>query len=228
MVQYTNLINALCKDIKDIINKEYSLFPIDKYKYSIPPNNKRAVSQNMFSRDTGNLNPKAISSVSKYNKLPKINVSDIRKELERIGRIALHLSVNNNHHKMISYIELGKILEKYNIYLNKDLIVQILRFLDIKNPNCFYIKEFVDKINKEILTSTNFNLKKNGKKNTLDNSFNSSRLKDINSRPQYSTLTEWNSYNNNDNKYLGKKYSTINTESNNLDKIENRLHTEEN
>ena len=228
MVQYTNLINALCKDIKDIIDKEYNLFPIDKYKYSIPPNHKRAVSQNMFSRDTGNLNPKAISSVSKYNKLPKINVSDIKKELERIGRIALHLSVNYNHKKMISYIELGKILEKYNIYLNKDLIVQILRFLDIKNPNCFYIKEFVDKINKEMLTSTNFNSKKNSKTNTLDNSFNSTRIKDINSRPQYSTLTEWNSYNNNDNKYSGKKYSTINADSNNYDTFDNRFHTEEN
>jgi len=227
MVQYTNLINALCKDIKDIIDKEYNLFPIDKYKYSIPPNHKRAVSQNMFSRDTGNLNPKAISSVSKYNKLPKINALDIKKELERIGRIALHLSVNYNHKKMISYIELGKILEKYNIYLNKDLIVQILRFLDIKNPNCFYIKEFVDKINKEMLTSTNFNSKKNSKKNTLDNSFNSTRIKDINSRPQYSTLTEWNSYNN-DNKYSGKKYSTINADSNNYDTFDNRFHTEEN
>ena len=63
MIQYENLIRELCKDIKYIVDNEYNLFPINKYKYSIPPNNKRAVSQNMFSRDTGNLNPKAISSV---------------------------------------------------------------------------------------------------------------------------------------------------------------------
>ena len=48
MIKYENLIRQLCKDIKCIIDNEYKLFPINKYKYSILPNNRRAISQNMF------------------------------------------------------------------------------------------------------------------------------------------------------------------------------------
>ena len=105
MVKYSNLINALCNDIKHIIDTEYKLFPIDKYKYSISQDNKRAISQNMFSRDTGNLNPKAISSVKKYNKLPNISESDIRTELQKIGKISIFLGNNYKSNKMISYLE---------------------------------------------------------------------------------------------------------------------------
>ena len=32
MVHYNNLINALCDDIKRIVDEEYKNFPIDKYK----------------------------------------------------------------------------------------------------------------------------------------------------------------------------------------------------
>ena len=191
MIKYSNLINSLCNDIKAIIDNEYKLFPINKYKYSISVDNKRAVSQNMFSRDTGNLNPKAISSLPKYNKLPNIGESDIKTELDKIGKISIFLTNNYSINKTVSYLELMKILEKYRIFLDKALIVQILKFLDIKNPNCFYIKDFVKKINKKLMNSTSINFRKNNK-NTLNNSLNLNTLNNIESQPQYSTLTEWN------------------------------------
>ena len=43
MIQYNNLMNALCKDIKRIIDHEYYHFPIEKYKYTIPKNNKEQI-----------------------------------------------------------------------------------------------------------------------------------------------------------------------------------------
>ena len=57
--------------------------------------------------------------------------------------------LNNNYksNKIMSYLELIQILEKYKIYINKVLMVQILKFIDITNPNCFYIKEL--RLNKE-------------------------------------------------------------------------------
>ena len=209
MVQYKNLINTICDDIKNIIDNEYNLFPIEKYKYSISPDNKRAVSQNMFSRDTGNLNPKAISSLQKYNKLPKINESDIRKELERIGKISIFLGHNYKINKMVSYLELLSILEKYKINLNKPLIVQLLKFLDINNPNCFYLKDFVDKVNMKLMNSTCYNFRKNNNKNNiLNNSANANSL--INDQPasQYATLTEWNSPQNSKRRFNFKKNNT--------------------
>ena len=202
MVQYANLINSLCKDIKSIIDNEYNLFPIEKYKYSITPDHRRAVSQNMFSRDTGNLNPNAISSLLKYNKLPKINESEIRNVLDKIGKVLIFLSSNSSN-KMVSYLELMSILEKYKINLNKGLMVQILKFLDIKNPNCFYIKDFIGLVNKKLMNSTRFNFRKN-KNNFLNNSVKTLRKIDTQPSPQYSTLTEWNSQekNNRINNYL--------------------------
>ena len=213
MVKYTNLINSLCNDIKYIIDHEYNLFPINKYRYSISQDNKRAVSQNMFSRDTGNLNPKAISSVHKYNKLPRISESEIRKEIENIGKISIFLLNNYKANRMISYLELMEILEKYRIYLNKELIVYLLRFLDIKNPNCFSINDFISKINKSLMNSTCFNFRKN---NTLNNSINSNNLNEqsLNGNP---TLTDCNSSQNynrhfnfpNNNKQLIKSNTNL-------------------
>ena len=223
MIKYKNLINAICNDIKAIVDNEYKLFPINKYKYSISQDNKRAISQNMFSRDTGNLNPKAISSVNKYNKLPPISESDIKNELEKISKIAFLLGNNYPNNKMISYLELIKILEKYKIYLNKALIVHMLRFLDIANPNCFYISDFVNKIIKKMMNSTSYNFHKN---NTLNNSINSN-LNDQPKLDKYPTLTEFNStgnlnrhFNFNNGKDSSKKNNTISNE-NNFDKEDN-------
>ena len=211
MIKYKNLINSLCNDIKAIIDNEYKLFPINKYKYSISQDNKRAISQNMFSRDTGNLNPKAISSVNKYNKLPPISESDIRKELENVSKISTMLGNNYPNNKMVSYLELINILEKYKIYLNKALIVHMLKFLDIKNPNCFYVKDFITKINKKMMNSTCLNFRKNA---TLNNSMNSTNLNEHQHLNLYSTLTEGNypknryfNFNKNNNTF--KKNSNI-------------------
>ena len=160
MIQYENLINELCKDIKYIVDNEYNLFPINKYKYSISPENKRGISQNMFSRDTGNLNPKAISSVNKYNKLPKIKESDVRDIVEKICKKGIYLRKNLKDNKIMSYLELKDLLEKYQIDLSKELMVHILKYLNIKNPNCFYFKEFISKINEQMMNSTCFDFRK--------------------------------------------------------------------
>ena len=187
MVQYNNLINELCKDIKYIIDNEYYLFPINKYKYSISPTNKRAISQSMFSRDTGNLHSKAISSVTKYNKLPKIKESDIRDIIEKICKIGINLRNRYKNNKMISYLELKNVLEKYQIDISKELMVLILKYLNIENPNCFYFKEFIDKINQQLMNSTCFNFRKSydlSKSNTLENSKINNKMK-ISYDPSY-------------------------------------------
>ena len=172
MINYENLIRELCKDIKYIIKTEYNLFPINKYKYSISPDNKRAISQNMFSRDTGNLHPKAISSFRKFNKLPKIGESEIRDIIEKMCKIGIILENKFKKDKMISYLELKDILEKYKIDINKKLMVLILKYLNIENPNCFYIKDFLNKINEQMMNSTCFDFRKSynfNKNNTLNN-----------------------------------------------------------
>ena len=160
MIKYENLIRELCKDIKILIDNEYKMFPINKYKYSILPNNKRAISQNMFDRYTGNLNPKAISSVKKYNKLPKIMESEIKDLIGDISKIGMNLRNKYRNNKMVSYLELMDILEKYNIDINKELMISVLKFFNIENPNCFYIKEFIDKINEKTMNSTSFDFRK--------------------------------------------------------------------
>ena len=140
MIKYENLIRELCKDIKYIIDTEYHLFPINKYKYAISKENKRTISQSMFSRDTGNLNPNAISSLRKYIKLPKINESDIKDLIEKICKIGSILKNKYNYNRMISYLELKDILEKEKIDINKEMMVSMLKYFDIENPNCFQIK----------------------------------------------------------------------------------------
>ena len=160
MIKYENLIRQLCKDIKCIIDNEYKLFPINKYKYSILPNNKRAISQNMFDRYTGNLNPKAISSVKKYNKLPKIMESEIKDLIQDIYKIGIKVKNKYNTDKIISYLELKDILEKFKIDVSKEMMISLLKFLNIENPNCFYINEFIGKINEKMMNSTCFDFRK--------------------------------------------------------------------
>ena len=155
MINYINLINALCKDIKLIIDKEYYFFPIEKYNRFILPNNKRAISQNCFSRDTGNLREDAISSLYKYKFLPKVDDSDIKEDIIRINNISDKLIIYSN--KIISYLELQSILEKNFINLNKIRIIQLLKFLDIKNPNVFSFDIFLKNIKKYTNNSINNN-----------------------------------------------------------------------
>ncbi|MBR3632603.1 MAG: DUF4496 domain-containing protein, partial [Elusimicrobiaceae bacterium] len=72
MIQYNNLLNSICKDIKNIMDNEYKLFPIKKYKYTVKSDNKRSISSNSFDTFTGNLESSAISSTRTYRYLPKI------------------------------------------------------------------------------------------------------------------------------------------------------------
>ena len=144
MVNYVNLINAICKDIKMIIDKEYLFFPIQKYNRYILPDNKRAQSQNCFSRDTGNLHFNSISSLNKYKNLPKIEEFNLKEDINKIKNVSNKLIKYTN--KMISYVELKAILEIYMINLSKIKIIHLLKFLDIKNPNVFSFNEFMKKI----------------------------------------------------------------------------------
>ena len=220
MIQYKILLNSLCNDIKMIIDNEYKLFPINKYKYSISTDNKRAQSQNMFSRDTGNLHPKAISSVDKYVKLPKLGESDVRPELEKIGKISMYLINNHKSSRMISYLELMTILEKFKIFLSKELTVHLLNFLEIKNPNCFSMKEFIDKLNKRRMNSTCTNFRKKPN-NGLYNSINTI---DNPQQSKYSTLNGFKNPNN-----LKKRFNNGNNDliQSNID-LKSRLTLEKN
>ena len=157
MINYANLINALCKDIKMIIDKEYAFFSIQKYNRYILPNNKRAISQNYFSRDSGNLHHDSISSLNKYKILPKIEEFDIKEDINRINKISNKLVEYSD--KMISYLELKDILEKNFIDLDKIRIIQLLKYLDIKNPNVFSFDEFLKKINNNLISYRNSNYK---------------------------------------------------------------------
>ena len=163
MINYINLINLLCKDIKSIIDKEYYFFPIQKYNRFILSGNKRAISKNCFSRDTGNLHPDAISSTSKYESLPKIEDLELKEDINKIYKISKKLEKFSG--KMISYLELQSILEKNNVDISKIGIIQILKYLDIKNPNVFSFDDFIKKINNstsiKTITYNNSNYNKN-------------------------------------------------------------------
>ena len=152
MINYINFINLLCKDVKSIIDKEYYFFPIHKYNKFILSDNKRAISQNCFSRDTGNLHPAAISSTYKFESLPKIEDIDIKEDINKIYKISKNLEKYSG--KMISYIELQSILAKNNVDICKIGIIQLLKYLDIKNPNVFSFDDFIKKIKNSDLTQT--------------------------------------------------------------------------
>ena len=160
MINFTNLINILCKDIKKIIDKEYLLFPIDKYKYCISKDNKRTKSQNYFSRDTGNLSNNAISSIQTYKILPKIDENDVSNDIKIINKIFSNNKIVTQYkNKMISYLELLNLFQKNNFNYEKDKLILLLKFLDIKNPNVFCFNEFYKKINCHLMNNTSFNFK---------------------------------------------------------------------
>ena len=92
MIHYNHLINALCEDIKNIINNEYNNFPIEKYKYTIPKNNKRAQSAYAFNKESGNLTNEAISSLQTYNNINNINENEIYDEMDKIDRFAYEIA----------------------------------------------------------------------------------------------------------------------------------------
>jgi len=156
MVHYPNLINALCEDIKKLVKVEYQNFPIEKYKDTIPKNNKRAQSAYAYDRKTGNLNHKSMSNVKNYqNKINPNNERQIKNDLGACKRIFYLFNNNKQKKKMISYLELMNILSSHHIYINKLQILKMLKFLNILNPNAFTLQEFINKTNNYFKTNTN-------------------------------------------------------------------------
>ena len=206
MINYVNLINALCKDIKMIIDREYNFFPIQKYNRFILPSNKRAISQNCFSRDTGNLHHTAISSLSKYQSLPKIEEFDIKEDINKINNISKNLEHYSG--KMISYLELKSILEKNMIDISKIGIIQLLKYLDIKNPNAFSFDEFIKNVNN---SSTKATISYKNKTNN-NNNINIKKIK-----PFLQNSTSYNKlYKSSDNEVNKDNYNNYNYANNTI------------
>lgn len=181
MIHYNNLINALCNDIKKIMENEYRNFPIEKYKYTIPKNNERAKSAYAYSKDTGNLENKALSSLKTYQNLIDIDEIDVRDDIDKIYRLGKYLLKENKKSKMISYLALISMLRKHKVSISKVQMIKILKFLDITNPNAFYLSEVLNKINHHFMSSTNYNtFNKNKSKPKKQN--NNLRNKSVNAK----------------------------------------------
>ena len=169
MIHYNHLINALCNDIKYLIENEYSNFPIEKYRYTIPKNNRRAQSAYAFNKETGNLENKAISSIQTYNNIENINENEVIDDLDKIDRLGEFIWKENNNNKMISYLGLISMLRKHKLNIDKVQMIKILKFLDIKNPNAFYLNEVLNKIYHFFTQKRNNKLRTKNKKRTKNN-----------------------------------------------------------
>ena len=115
MIHYNHLINALCNDIKYLINNEYGNFPIEKYKYTIPKNNRRALSAYAFNKESGNLENKAISALDTYNNIGTINENEIYDDLDKIEQLSEFIWKENYYNnKMISYLRFISLFKGLN------------------------------------------------------------------------------------------------------------------
>ena len=176
MIYYVNLINALCQDIKIIIDRKYNSNYINKY---IP------LSQNIFLREnncfkkTRNFNNNSISSLNTFHDLPCIDEFNVKEIINKINKISSELLVQYSE-KDISVINLISILEKKGIYLNKTQAIQLLNYLGIQNSNLFNFNEFLEKIK----TNSNYLL------NTISNkrSFRINNIKKFNDNNRYNKI----------------------------------------
>ena len=235
MVNYNNIINALCKDIKRIIENEYYHFPIEKYKNTIPKNNKRANSAYAFSLDSGNLENKAISSLHRYQKLPQINSNDVMDDIYKIAKVIYYIK-NNPKNIIISYLSLINQLQSYQISINKVQMIKILKFLEIQNPNAFNINELITKINKHIdqrFINDSFRNKNSFRaKSTFDPNKrykttinNLSNLNSNNVSQQNNLRSANNTLNNNENNDTNKYPSNFESDIKVITKIRERIYT---
>ena len=148
MIKYKKLVDAICRDIKDLITFEYKNFPINKYKYTIDENNKRIISAYGFSSLNGNLNNKALNSIDSYSKnFNNIENSEINNDLFKIKKAVPYFQKTiGNINKMVSYLELINLLQVYQISINKVQMLKICKYFGIKNPNAFNLKEFINMV----------------------------------------------------------------------------------
>ena len=175
MIHYNNLINALCDDIKYIARKEYNNFPIEKYKYTIPENNKRAQSAYAYNKESGNLQRGAISEINTYNNLEKVDESEIYDDLNKIDGLSEFIRKDNKINKMISFLGLISILRKHKLIIDKVQMIKILKFFNISNPNAFYLNEILRKINQYF-----DQIGRENKNRERENNFNSQYSKSLN------------------------------------------------
>ena len=148
MIKYKKLVDAICRDIKDLITFEYKNFPINKYKYTIDENNKRIISAYGFSSVNGNLNNKALNSIDSYNKnFNNIENNEINNDVFKIKKAVPYFQKTiGNINKMVSYLELINLLQIYRISINKIQMLKICKYYGIKNPNAFNLKEFIEMV----------------------------------------------------------------------------------
>ena len=229
MVNYNNIINALCRDIKRIISNEYYHFPIEKYKNTIPPNNKRSNSAYAFSLETGNLENRAISSIPRYQKLPQINGRDVMDDINKIGKVIFYIR-NNLKNSIISYLSLINKLQSYQISINKIQMIKILKFLEIQNPNAFNIDEFITKLTKHT-TTNNYNTHNNKfrpKSNFDPNKRYKANLKEINKnidQPSNNLKSSNSTQNLNENIFQSQYPSNHETDIKIIKAIRDRIYT---
>ena len=230
MVNYLNLINLLCLDIKKIIDKNNLLIPINKY---LSPNYNRINGKKRIGRNYKNNFSDSNSLLNSFQDLPKLEEFNIKDIINKINNISSELS--NCSDKNFSLEELQSILEKEKIYINKNQLNQLLNFLGIKNPNSFILADFIEKVRmnskdlyKTTISHNNFRLKNINKEKandrynkTINSGFLSNKSKKI---FQFKNKPESKKFNINNNI---KIYQTINKD-NNISKynIENNLSEE--
>ena len=167
MIKYINLINILCQDIKIIIGKKSFLFPINKYSYK---NNQIVKNLNRINRKTRNSNYHSLSPLNTFQDLEKIEESNIKEIINKINNISFQLV--EYFGKKLSISELISILEAKLIYLNENHMIQLLKYLEIENPDSFGFDDFIERIknnshniNKTISSQRNIKLNKIWKAN---------------------------------------------------------------
>ena len=232
MIQYKNLINALCKDIKSIIVNEYRNFPIEKYKYSIPKNNKRSNSAYAFSLDSGNLENWALPSLTRYKNLPKVNQDNISGDLQRISKVINYIK-NNLKNFMMSYLSLISNLQSYQISISKVQMINILKFLGIENPNSFSINDLIYKLKKYAptpnftSTSTNFRPRSVYQQNNQNFSPKEENIKNDNETYKFKStnISGNNIFDNDRYNNMGKRYNNPETDIKVLKIIRDRIYS---
>ena len=223
MINYLNLINVLCQDIKSIIQSKNILHVINKY----PSSNYNSIDvKKRFSRNK-NYFSDSNSFLNSFQELPKIDDFNIKDTINKINNSSSEM--DNFLGKNTSFSELQKILQQKNIYLNKNQMIQLLKFLEIKDLNSFYFDEFLEKVKlnsnelyKTMTSQRNFklnNIKKEKENERYNKTINSGFVTNKNKKI-FQMKNEPESTNVNINNNL-KIYQTLN-KINNLNKENNK------